>query len=264
MGMNNPDSPVREYRTIINDSNDPGYTNRLLIGTPTTGLVRIEWVTARYGQIIPTNWSHVQMLQYLNAYIPLRYQVDDAQNLIMKAAVEGDFEWVLLVEHDTILPPDAMLKFNEYMRAEDTPVISGLYYTRSRPSEPLLYRGRGTSFYTNWKMGDKVWVDGVPTGCLLIHVGLIRAMWDEAEEYTIANQVTRRIFRTPRDAWASPDDEKFNTLSGTSDLQWCTDVMKGDYFKKAGWKDYARKKYPFLVDTNIFCRHINPDGEQFP
>jgi hypothetical protein len=40
--------------------------------------------------------------------------------------------------------------------------------------------------------------------------------------------------------------------------------MEGGYFEKAGWREYQDKQWPFLVDTNIFCRHINPDGEQFP
>jgi hypothetical protein len=51
---------------------------------------------------------------------------------------------------------------------------------------------------------------------------------------------------------------------GTSDLDWCTRVMEGGYFKKAGWPKFQRRKYPFLVDTNILCRHINPNGEIFP
>jgi len=264
MGMNNPDSPVRDYRIVIQDSGDVGYNNRLLVATATTGTVRIEWVQARYGQIIPANWSMVTLMQYMNGYIPLRYQVDDAQNLIMKTAIEGDFEWVLLVEHDNVLPPDAFVRFNEYIRNEEVPVVSGLYFTRSRPSEPLVYRGRGTSFYTNWEFGDKVWVDGVPTGCLLIHMGIIRAMWEDAEDYMVGSIPAKKIFRTPRDSWASPDSQKFNLTTGTSDLQWCTDVMKGEYFAKSGWDKYQDMEYPFLIDTNIFCKHINPDGEQFP
>lgn len=64
-----------------------------MIGTPTTGEVRMEWVMARYGQVIPTNWSQVQMNQFLNPFAPIGYQVADAQNLIVKAAVEQDFEW---------------------------------------------------------------------------------------------------------------------------------------------------------------------------
>lgn len=264
MTENNPDSPVREYRIIVDDSGNPGYINRCFVATPTTGLVRMEWVQGRFGQMIPPNWSMVQMVQYISGYIPMRYQVADAQNLIVAEAIKSDFEWLMLIEHDTIPPPDAFIRFNQYIRDESHPVVSGLYYTRSRPSEPLVYRGRGTSCYTNWKLGDLVYADGVPTGMLLVHMGLIREMWKDAETYYIGNKETRRLFRTPLDSWGAPGDPNYNMQVGTSDLQWCTDVMKGDYLKKSGWTKFAKKKYPFLVDTNIFCRHINPDGEQFP
>jgi hypothetical protein len=261
--MTKAKSPVRAYRTIVQDSGDPGYVNRVLIATPTTGLVRIEWVQSRYGQIIPANWSSVQMTEWMNSYIPLRYQVDDAQNMIVKHLVEGDFEWLLLIEHDTCPPPDAFIRFNQYMREEKVPVVSGLYYTRSRPSEPLVYRGRGTGAYTDFKIGDAVWCDGVPTGCLLIHGGILREMWKESPEYAIRGVVTRRVFDTPRLVYQDSNGNSF-AQSGTSDLEWCTRVMKGEFFEKAGWKKYQVMQYPFLVDTNIFCRHINPDGEAFP
>lgn len=261
------DSPVLEYRTIINDSGDPGYVNRLLVGTATTGLVRIEWVSARYGQMIPCNWSQVTMLQFINSYIPLRYQVADAQNLIVKAVIEGDFQWLILLEHDVLLPPDAFIRLNEYIQRADTPVVSGLYYSRSRPAEPLVFRGRGTSVFTDWKMGDLVWCDGVPTGILLIHAGILREMWADSEEYVIANnQVVRRVFETPRNLWLNPESEQFNlnSITGTSDLLWCSRVMEEGYLKKAGWDSYQDMEFPFLVDTNIFCRHIDMDGTQYP
>lgn len=257
-------SPIREIRTIRQDSGDPGYVNRVLIATPTTGTVRMEWVMGRYGQTIPTNWSMVQMLQFMNGYIPVRYQVADAQNLIAKAVVEQDFEWLLLVEHDTIPPADAFIRFNEYMRDGKVPIVSGLYYTRSVPSEPLVYRGRGTSCYMDFKKGDKVWADGVPTGMLLVHGAIIRAMWAESPEYTVGGIKTRRVFDTPRKLWYNESTGTFNTVSGTSDLDWCTRIMEEGFFKKAGWDAYQKKKYPFLVDTNIFCRHIDIDGTQYP
>jgi hypothetical protein len=257
-------SKTIEYKTIVQDSGDPGYVNRLLVATPVTGLVRIEWVQARYGQIIPTNWSMVNMLQYLNSYFPLRYQVADAQNLIVKEAIEKDFEWLFLLEHDVLLPPDGFIRLNEYIREKRHPVVSGLYYTRSRPPEPMVYRGRGTSFYTDWKLGDKVWVDGVPTGCLLIHMGLLRAMWDESEEYTLNGIKTRRVFVTPNNVWYDPESGQFNTKTGTSDLEWCSRVMEGNYFAKAGWDEYQSMRWPFLIDTNLACAHINPNGEKFP
>lgn len=258
------ESPVREYRTVVQDSNDPGYVNRILIATPTTGNVRIEWVQARYGQIIPTNWSMVQMLQFMNSYIPLRYQVADAQNLIVRQVIEGDFEWLFLLEHDVLIEPDCFIRLNDYMREAKVPVVSGLYFTRSRPSEPLIYRGRGNSYYADWKRGDKVWCDGVPTGCLLIHSAILRAMWADSEEYMLGNIKTRRVFDTPRSLWVDPESGSFNTTSGTSDLDWCSRVVEGGYFAKAGWSEYADKRWPFLCDTAIFARHINPNGEQFP
>jgi hypothetical protein len=88
--------------------------------------------------------------------------------MIVRQVVEGDFEWLFLLEHDVMLPPDGFIQVSDHIRSEKTPVVSGLYYTRSRPAEPLIFRGRGTSYYDQWKMGDLVWCDGVPTGCLLI------------------------------------------------------------------------------------------------
>jgi hypothetical protein len=255
---------VKGYRTIVNDSGDPGYVNRLLCATPTTGLVRIEWVQARYGQIIPVNFSIVTMQQFINSYIPLRYQVADAQNLIVREVINKEFEWLLLIEHDVLLPPDAFIRFNQYIREAKTPVVSGLYYSRSRPAEPLVFRGRGTSFYGDWEVGDRVWCDGVPTGALLVHAGILRAMWAESAEYLVGTQLTRRVFETPRNLWYDPATEQYNTTCGTSDLDWCTRVMEGEFFRKAGWKTFQEKRFPFLVDTNLFCGHINPNGERFP
>lgn len=255
---------MAEYNATIQDSGSDSYTNRLLIATPTTGSVRIEWVQARYGQVIPTNWSMVQMLQFMHSYIPLRYQVADAQNLIVREMIEHNYEWLLLLEHDVIIPPDCFIRLNDYMRDKKTPVVSGLYYTRSRPSEPVIYRGRGTSYYGDWKMGDQVWADGVPTGLLLIHGSILKAMWDESEEYMLGTIKARRVFDTPRALWIDPETGSFNTTSGTSDLDWCTRVMEGNYFVKAGWPQYQQMRWPFLVDTAIFARHTNPNGEQFP
>lgn len=260
------DSPVKEYRTIIQDSNDPGYVNRLLIATPTIGNVRIEWVQSRYGQVIPTNWSMVQMLQFMSSYIPVRYQVHDAQNLIARAMIEGEFEWLLLIEDDVLIPPDTFIRINEYMRKGDIPIVSGLYYTKSIPPEPMIYRGRGTSYFTEWKRGDRVWVDGVPTGLLLIHGSIIKAMWEESEEYMLGDVKTRRVFDNPRKLWIDKETGQFNTITGTSDLAWCTRVMEQKFFEKAGWEKHRKKhpKFPFLCDTGIFADQVDLQGRRYP
>lgn len=261
----NSKTPVRPYQTISVDSNDPGYTNRVLIATPTTGTVRMEWVLGRYGQTVPTNWSQVQYIQFMQSFVPFRYTVANAQNIIVKEVIERNFEWLLLIEDDTIPPPDAFIRFNHHMRSEKAPIVSGLYFTKSDPPEPLIYRGRGTSFYAKWKMGDLVWCDGVPTGMLLIHSSILKTLWDESPEYLVNGILTRRVFDDPRRTWYNESTGQFNTTTGTSDLEWCTRIMRDKIFEKSGWTEYQKKKYPFLIDTNIFCRHIDRQtGTQYP
>jgi len=260
--------PTIEYKKIIQDSGDPGYINRVLLGTACTGLVRIEWVAARYNAVQPVNWSHVEMTQQIPTFYPLRYQVADAQNLIVKQAIEGDFQWVLLLEHDVVVQPTVFMQFNEYMHNKRSPVVSGLYFTRSRPSDPLVFRGRGVGVYDEWEQGDVVYCDGIPTGLLLIHVGLLREMWNDSPDYAVGGAITRRVFNTPRAYWKNPQTGYVNMAGGTSDLDWCTRVIEGDYLRKAGWNEYMDnledEKYPFICDTGIFARHVNPNGEMFP
>lgn len=262
-------SPVREARAILDDTGNQRYVNRLLVGTPTTGKIWMQWAAARYGAIVPTNWSMVSMVEYIHSYIPMRYELADAQNLIVKQAVEGDFEWLLLLEQDNLIPVDTFLRLNYYVRDGRVPVVSGLYYTKNVPTEPLVYRGRGTGAYTKFEVGDLVWCDGVPTGCLLIHCSILRAMWADAEAYDVprpdgSKVRTRRVFISPRDVWFDPESAQFNTNVGTTDLRWCTDVIKGEYLAKAGWTAIQQQEYPFLVDTNWFIRHIDDQGRIYP
>jgi len=251
------------YRQQIIDSGVNSYLNRLLVGTPTTGNVRMEWAAARYGQIIPSNWSKVDMIQYMSGFIPLRYSVADGQNLIVQEAIVKNYEWLLFIEHDTIPPPDAFVRFNEYMRDGSVPVVSGLYFTRSDPAEPMVYRGRGNSYYTGWKLGDKVWVDGVPTGMLLVNMKLMKQVYDDSPEYMAGGHKVRRVFETPGKTWFNEETGAQEMLVGTSDLDWCKKVIEKGYLKK-DWPKLAKQRYPFLIDTNIYCKHIDPDGTQFP
>lgn len=244
--------------------NTTKWRNRFLIGTATTGLVRMEWVQARYSQLIPTNWSSAETLQWLNPVAPLEYIVSDAQNLIVRSAIEQDAEWLFLLEQDNILAPNTFWRLNEYMRKATIPVISGLYFTKSNPPEPMIYRGAGNSYYDKWKMGDKVWASGVPTGHLLIHMSLLRAMWNESAEYKIGDQVTRKVFSEPSKVWFNPEKGRMESQSGTSDLAWCHRVITEKWFEKAGWPKYQKMQYPFLVDTNMFSPHIDNSGRQWP
>ena len=202
---------------------------------------------------------------YTHTY-PMGYLVADAQNIIVNEALTKDYEWVLLLEDDTIPPHDLFLQLNAYIRSAEFPVVSGLYFLKANPPEPLVYRGRGNGAFFDWKLGEKVWVDGVPTGCLLINCKVLKIMANESEDYkTVSGQVLKKIFETPARAWTDPETGVNHSAAGTSDLYWCDRVMKDNVLRRAGWPEIGKRKYQFLVDTNIFCKHIDlQSGAQYP
>ncbi len=248
---------------FVND-NPEDTKKRILIFTPTTGLVRVEWVQARYSQIIPTNWSFVDMQQHLAPWLSVGYQLADAQNLMAKEVVEGDYEWVIYIEHDNLIPPDGFLKFNQYINEHNVPVVSGLYFLKSDITEPLIYRGRGVSHFKDWKLGDKVWCDGIPFGFRLEHAGLIKEAWKTSKEIVVNGIKTRQVFSQPNAIWFDQESGGVISKGGTTDLEWCTRIMREKLFEKAGFPEYQKKKNPFLVDTSIFVRHIDHSGQQWP
>lgn len=238
----------------------------VFIGTPSTGLIRMEWAMARWGQIIPCNWGYKQAIHWIPSVAPLNFLVADAQNLITKKFLEeGNSEWMFLIEQDNLLPYDCFIRMNEYMRNKTIPIVSALYFTKSVPSEPMVYRGRSNSYYTDWKIGDKVWCDAIPTGCLVIHRSILEVLWNESEPYLcgMPSQETRRVFNLPEFAWQNPG-RGWETASGTTDMEFCSRCIIEDIFKKAGWPSIQKKKYPFLVDTGIFVGHIDNDGRVYP
>lgn len=248
---------------MIHNTDEFGYAARIMQGTATRGTIRMEWHHALTTQAFPANWAVIGSTIPMSTLIPVRFQVPDAQNLIVKAAIEAKVEWLFLLEDDVLVPPKTFVRLNEWMRRHDTPVISGLYYQKSEPVEPLVYRGRGWGAHSDFTVGDLVWADGVPTGVLLVHCSLLKAMWDESEPYEVSGQRTRRVFSVEPQAWTRPDGS-ISVQSGTSDLAWCKRIMDEKFFDKAGWPEYQARQYPFLVDTRISCGHITPDGQIYP
>jgi hypothetical protein len=243
---------------------DENWNKRVIIFTPSRGLVRTEWVQARYGQIIPTNWSMVEFTQFVHPYLPIGYQLADAQNLLARVVVEGDYDWVIYIEDDNVIPPETIRKFNEYMLDGKIPVVSGVYFTKSVPAEPLIYRGSGNGHFRDWKMGDKVWCDGIPFGCRLEHAGLIKEAWKNSPEYFVGDQKTRRVFQQPSRITYNEERMGIETLGGTTDLEWCKRIIRENLLEKIGYPEIAKMKYPYLCDTTIFVKHIDQNGRMYP
>ena len=251
---------------IIKSGKNGNPRSRLLIVTATLGIVRMEWSISRWGQVIPCNWSAGSATLGIGNVVPMHYLVADAQNLGCAEVIKKDYEWLLFWEDDVVAPPDAFLKLNRYMQDATIPVVSGLYFTKGDFSEPVLYRGNGNGCFKDFKIGRKVWADGVPTGFLLVHGSIIKLMWEESKEYeTFGKTKTRKVFETPSKVFYDPETKAYSSGCGTSDLAWCRRVIDDKVLSRAGFPKIARRKYPFLCDTTIFCKHIDlSTGKQYP
>jgi len=257
---------------ILDHNTNKRWIKKLLVTTPTLGIVRYEWAHARYNTIMPVNWEATGFdIKYDSGhgffgYAPIGFSVADAYNQIVKKALEIGVEWVLTIEDDVIVPSDIFLKIAPYMDEGKIPIMSGLYYLKAEPTIPLVFRGRGNGAYKDFKIGDKVWCDGLPMGCLLIHTSILKWFWENSPTYKLPNgEETRAVFETPRKVFYDPQLGGQYIQAGTQDLYFFDKVMEEKVLQKTGWKNIARRKHPFLCDTSIFCRHIDRNtGRQFP
>ena len=134
------------------------------------------------------------------------YSIADAYNLITRKALEIGVDWLIIIEDDVMIPPTGLLKMAEYIDKGKEPVVSGLYYTKSVPAEPSVFRGRGNGAYKKWKYGDKIRCDGIPMGFLLLHTSILRWMWDREEHYKAPDGADlRRVFETPKKIYYDPE-----------------------------------------------------------
>jgi hypothetical protein len=244
---------------------------QILLGTPTLGVVRIEWMNAMQGMVTPPNFALVRST-------PTGYTVPDAQNILVDTCLRGPFRALILIEDDTVPPPNAFLEFDRWFwkmeRKKAPPVVSGLYHIKGSAEvrrgkkggiellgpEPLAYRGSGTRAYRDWKAGDVIWVSGVPTGALLIHRSVLEVWAQEAdvESYTLAGYPVplKRIFQQPAHVWVDPQGGQ-HAASGTSDLWWSDQTIKRDILTRAGFGRFAKKPYPYVIDTGLRFGHID-------
>lgn len=249
--IHNPEQPYRKF----------------LIGTPTLGVVRMEWSSARRSLIIPINWGAGEFIasHLPESVVAQGYTVADAENIILDQFIKGDYEWLLFLEDDNLPPADSLIKMEVHVLKARSPVISSIYFSKGSPSWPLVFRGRGNGCFLNFNMGDLVWADGVPLGFTLLHKSVLKWLWDHSPEYTLPGGTkVKKVFEFPRSAWYDPELDRYFTNMGTSDLKLCDRIMQEDVLSKTGWSDLAKKKYPFLCDSSIFVRHVDLQGKIFP
>ena len=135
----------------------------VIVGIPSFGMVSTYFLQARLSQQFPLVSSAFDK-------IVLNKPIADARNEIVEFALSQGANYIYWLDDDVIAPPDAFLKlFNQHKD-----IINGVYWSKSNPPMPLLFRGHLDGPYYDWHKGDLIEIDAAGSGLTLVKTDVYR------------------------------------------------------------------------------------------
>lgn len=196
----------------------------VVVGIPSFGMVSTYFMESRSAQQFPLVSSAINK-------VVLNKPIADARNEIVEFALQQGANYIYWLDDDVIAPPDAFLKL--YNHQKD--IINGVYWSKSNPPMPLLFRNHLEGPYWNWHVGDLIEIDAAGNGLTLVKT-----------------DVYRKISETVGGPWYSVDYASFpgvkqTPYNNTEDLYF--------YWKarQAGYKIWA--------DTSVQAPHYDKTNQ---
>lgn len=196
----------------------------VVVGIPSFGMLSTYFLQARMAQQFPLVSSAIDK-------IVLNKPIAEARNEIVQYALDQGANYIFWLDDDVIPPADAFLKM--YNHQKD--IVNGVYWSKSNPPMPLLFRNHLEGPYWDWHVGDFIEIDAAGNGLTLVKT-----------------DVYRKISETVGDPWYSTEYGSFKGVDGspsnnTEDLYF--------YWKarQAGFKIWA--------DTSIQAFHYEKNSQ---
>jgi len=122
-------------------------------------------------------FQHVLALKYPNPPVVITSSgalTDKARCEIASRFLSSGAEWLFFLDDDVLPPNDAVLMLLETANRYDAPFVTGVYYKRAAPFDPLIYRQLPDGLYQAvLDMPEQpFYVDACGLGCALIHRGV--------------------------------------------------------------------------------------------
>ncbi len=199
----------------------------IALAIPTWGKVSITWAHAMRHVGGPLGSNMVDLAPVIGKPIA------DARNQLMREAIENKCDFVFFVGDDVLLRPDALNSLLQRLwDHEGIAMVTGMYWTKTFPTQPYIWRGIQRGPYLDWKHGEFFEVDYAGCDCLLIR--LSPEMKDLGPEW----------FSTD---WVWEEKDQLALLS-TEDFFFYTKA------RKAGLKIWC--------DTTVQCGHEDRNTSQ--
>ena len=94
-------------------------------------------------------------------------RLDQGRNVVAKAFLETDAEWLLWIDTDMVFEPQHL----DQLLAHKQPIVSGLYYRASDPPTPCMmrYKDKQARVVKDWPKKKLIAVDTAGFGFMLTH-----------------------------------------------------------------------------------------------
>lgn len=150
--------------------------------------------------------------------------VDEARNELVDIAINSGAKYLMFIDDDTLVPHDALLRLFYQLDGHDEMIASGVYYTKTQPSVPIILDKNKPAGVTDWRHGEIIHVDYAGCGCMLI-------------DMEVFNKIDKPYFKFNR---GRMDVDTSRGAIG-EDIWFCDKVAE------KGWR--------VVVDTNVQCGH---------
>jgi len=162
---------------------------KVLIAVPTFETICPETFKSIYGL---RGCDYLPLFDFVRGYDCAR-----ARNLICKEAIDGGFDYVLMVDSDVVLPDTTL----EHMLSEQRPVTLGVYPRKGTQWETELFKVGTKDFVDRFAVSEvpptTFEVKGGGMGCALISVPLLRDMgsgWFKYVEYPSGDVLSEDLY----------------------------------------------------------------------
>ena len=117
--------------------------------------------------------------------------VYDSRNILSMNAIKQNYDYVMWIDSDMIVPQDTIPRMLKDMEELKTDFVTGLYVKRTYPTEPVLYSmllepspnkdgilEKRIKTFDNYPKNDRFRVAGCGMGCAMTSINLLKRVWN--------------------------------------------------------------------------------------
>lgn len=141
--------------------------------------------------------------------------IDEARNALAETAINNKAKYILFIDDDTAPPSFTIRRLMQILDTNpDAAVAGGIYFTKSVPPMPVVFKEDGEGPYWNWKFGDVFDCSGLGTGCMMVRTEAFR-------------NIPKPWFKTVDDQEEIEAGPKYTKMN--DDLYFCKKVREAGY-----------------------------------